>query len=79
MSGCVSVGRQPSIRSSFDARSIRFSMSRIDSKYSLSLCVVRELILGLRLFESCRTSSRMLRSSLRPVPSPTRRSNVREG
>ena len=27
-------------RSSFDARSIRFSMSRIDSKYSLSLCVV---------------------------------------
>jgi len=36
MSGCASVGRQPSMRSSFDAFSIRFSMSRIDSRYSPS-------------------------------------------
>ncbi len=40
MSGCESVGRQPSMRSSFEARSIRFSMSRIDSRYSAQLDVV---------------------------------------
>ena len=67
------------MRSSFDARSMRFSMSRIDSKYSLSLTLSPLLIFGLRLCESCRTSSRMLRSSVRPVPSPTRRSNARDG
>ena len=36
------------MRSSFDARSMRFSMSRIDSKYSVSLTLSPRLIFGLQ-------------------------------
>ena len=45
-------------------------MSRMDSRYSLSFSLSPRLILGLRLWESRRTSSRMLRSSstARAVP-----------
>ena len=79
MFGWVNVGRQPSIRSPFAASSMRFSMSRMDSKYSSSFTLSPRLIFGFKLWESPRTASRMLRSSFRPVPSPIKRSNVRDG
>ena len=54
MLGFASVGRQPSSRSSFAARSIRFSISRTDSRYSSSFLRSPVLIFGCRSCVSCK-------------------------